>query len=77
LVFTDVRMPGTIDGIALARLVRSEYPDIKIMMASGHLTDVQSDEFVDEFFVKPYNLHTVVRQIDAILLESDRGQQND
>ena len=77
MVFTDVRMPGTIDGIALARLVRSKYPDIKIMMASGHSTDVHLNEFVDEFFVKPYNLQTVVRQIDALLLEIDRGQEND
>jgi CheY-like chemotaxis protein len=29
LIFSDVRMPGIIDGVALARIVRSEFPMVK------------------------------------------------
>src|SRR6202035_5644498 len=35
LLFTDVNMPGTIDGLALVRQVRDRWPHIGIMVASG------------------------------------------
>src|SRR5262249_50288852 len=35
LVLTDVKMPGSIDGLTLARTIRSEYPLIKIVIWSG------------------------------------------
>ena len=35
LVFTDVVMPGEIDGFALARLVLRKYPAIKVVLTSG------------------------------------------
>jgi CheY-like chemotaxis protein len=38
VVVSDIRMPGSLDGIALARRVRSERPDIKIVLVSGDLT---------------------------------------
>ncbi len=38
-VVSDVRMPGSIDGVALARLVRAEYPATKIILTSAHLSE--------------------------------------
>jgi YesN/AraC family two-component response regulator len=35
LVFTDIRLPGSTDGLALAQLVRKTRPDLKIVIASG------------------------------------------
>lgn len=35
-IYTDVRMPGQIDGEALARQVGSAYPDLRIIISSGH-----------------------------------------
>src|SRR3546814_931318 len=37
LVFSDVRMPGSMDGIALAEKLRSDFPHVRIVLTSGHL----------------------------------------
>jgi CheY-like chemotaxis protein len=54
LVLTDVRMPGTLDGVELARRVRAAWPRLKIIMVSGDLPSVPADGSVDLFFAKPY-----------------------
>ena len=36
LLFTDVQMPGELDGFALARKVATTWPHISIVVASGH-----------------------------------------
>lgn len=35
LVFTDVNMPGAIDGLALAKTVKENYPQIEVILTSG------------------------------------------
>ena len=35
LVFTDVQMPGTMDGIKLVHYIRDRWPPIKLLVASG------------------------------------------
>ena len=62
LLFTDVNMPGTIDGLALARQVRDRWPHIGIMIASGKQSP-QPEELPagSRFEQKPYNADTVVR----------------
>ena len=36
VVFTDINMPGSIDGLKLARYVRGRWPPIKLIVTSGH-----------------------------------------
>lgn len=36
LLFTDVQMPGVLDGFALARAVAESWPHVSIVVASGH-----------------------------------------
>lgn len=36
VVFTDIRMPGRMDGFGLARWVRERYPGIRILLTSGY-----------------------------------------
>ena len=62
LLFTDVNMPGTIDGLALARQVRDRWPHIGIMVASAKPM-LQPDELPagSRFEQKPYSSDTVVR----------------
>jgi two-component system, response regulator PdtaR len=62
LLFTDVNMPGTIDGLALARQVRERWPHIGIMVASAKRAP-QPEEMPagSRFEQKPYSLDTVVR----------------
>ena len=65
-MFTDVRMPGTLDGIALSNRVRRERPDIKILMTSGHLLSSEAPENVP-FVAKPYDLTQVANLIEQLV----------
>jgi len=38
VVFTDIHMPGSMDGLKLARFVRDRWPPIKIIATSGLVT---------------------------------------
>jgi CheY-like chemotaxis protein len=69
VVFTDIQMPGSMDGLKLARAVRGRWPPIKIVATSGH-------PYVDEtdlpeggrFLAKPYNsvqVTGVLRELTA------------
>lgn len=55
IVFTDIDMPGSMDGLKLAAAVRDRWPPIKIIVASGNrkvtLADLPADS---RFFSKPY-----------------------
>lgn len=55
ILFTDIDMPGDIDGLDLARIVRKRWPHIAIIIVSGHtqLTEAQVPNG-GVFFSKPY-----------------------
>jgi CheY-like chemotaxis protein len=56
VVFTDIQMPGSIDGLKLAHAVRHRWPPIKIIVTSGHEL-VAEDDLPEggRFFAKPYD----------------------
>lgn len=58
--FTDVDMPGGMDGLKLAAAVRDRWPPIKIIVTSGRrkvvMEDIPSDS---RFFHKPYQARAV------------------
>jgi CheY-like chemotaxis protein len=62
LLFTDINMPGTIDGLALARQVHDRWPHIGIMIASAKQVR-QAEELPagSRFEQKPYSSDSVVR----------------
>jgi CheY-like chemotaxis protein len=61
VVFTDIQMPGSMDGLKLARFVRDRWPPIKIVATSGRVT-VDDDDLPDGsvFLPKPYRGAQVV-----------------
>ena len=62
LLFTDVNMPGAIDGLALARQVRDRWPHIGIMVASANRVPQSEDLPAGSWFEqKPYSIDAVVR----------------
>lgn len=69
-VFTDVRMPGSMDGLALIRLVKSEFPNVRVAMTSGNLLHHEQVPEV-RLFVKPYDVDEVARHLISI---ADRGR---
>jgi CheY-like chemotaxis protein len=72
LVFTDIQMPGTINGLALASLVRTTQPELKIIVASGHSPAYPSRDIADAFFGKPYDVVRVVTRIKELLASIEK-----
>ncbi len=70
LVFSDIIMPGELDGMALARQVKEEYPDIAVLLTSGYAKAVNTREANFPILRKPYQLATLARAIrDALDIE--------
>lgn len=67
LVFADVRMPGTLDGIGLMRRLRDMRPDLKLAVGSAYSPDWPSPGFVDAFIGKPYDVPRAVNRLKALL----------
>lgn len=55
ILFTDVQMPGDLDGVQLARIVHDQRPDVRLVVASGHAR-LSADDLPDNgrFVPKPY-----------------------
>jgi CheY-like chemotaxis protein len=61
IVFSDIDMPGGVDGIRLATLVRDRWPPIQIILTSGHVMPRQQDLPIGAlFFSKPIREKEVV-----------------
>jgi CheY-like chemotaxis protein len=55
VIFTDIQMPGSMDGLKLAAAVRDRWPPIKIMATSGHYAIRDGDLPEGGIFLpKPY-----------------------
>jgi CheY-like chemotaxis protein len=57
MLFTDVDMPGSMDGIKLSHYVRDRWPPVRIVVTSGHQR--AASEILPEgatFIAKPYEL---------------------
>lgn len=68
LLFTDIDMPGSMDGLKLASAVRDRWPPVKIIIASGHRQ--LSDELLPvegKFFSKPYDHARVIATMKEML----------
>ena len=61
VLFTDIRMPGSMDGLELAHKVRERWPWIIILIASGNIF-LSREELPDraKFFPKPYDMRRVI-----------------
>lgn len=64
VVFTDIQMPGSMDGLKLAAAIRGRWPPIKIVATSG-LVDVRQDDLPEggRFLPKPYSPEQIVRTL--------------
>lgn len=61
LIFTDINMPGDIDGLDLATVVARRWPDIEIILTSGGVSLTKS-QIPDSgrFLAKPYATERLV-----------------
>lgn len=64
VVFTDVQMPGTMDGLKLARFIKDRWPPIKIVATSGRVKVDEKDLPEGSVFVpKPYRPAQIIRTL--------------
>lgn len=76
LLFTDVEMPGSIDGFQLARTVDERWPDIEIVVASGRLHPEPGDMPDRATFIsKPFSRDTVHNHLRSTLPDGKKPRQ--
>lgn len=66
LLFSDIQMPGALNGLQLAERIRHEYPAIPIILISGNVEMAQSATSV-LFLAKPYDVEQTVALVFATL----------
>jgi PAS domain S-box-containing protein len=76
LVLTDIVMAGQMDGIALARHLRAEFPDLPIILATGY--SQEAERIRGEFLIlgKPYQLHELDRAVASEMSRRAQAEVN-
>ncbi len=70
LLFTDIQMPGSMDGLMLAHEVRKRWPQIKIILVSGQIAVTDADKPLDSrFFAKPLEIDEMIGELRAMVAE--------
>lgn len=75
LLFTDVQMPGHLDGFALARKVAESWPHISIVVASGHVSPGPGSMPPKARFVaKPFSAELVHGHLQELLPDGHKPE---
>jgi CheY-like chemotaxis protein len=70
LLFTDIQMPGSMDGLKLAHAVHARWPPIKIILVSGQLKLSNSDIPPNSrFFGKPLEASEMIAEMQDMIGE--------
>jgi DNA-binding LytR/AlgR family response regulator len=67
LVFSDIVMPGSIDGIGLANEVRVRYPGLPIILSTGYTDSAQKVPDGLHVLRKPFDTDTLSRVVEIVL----------
>ena len=68
LIFTDVDMPGSMDGLKLAHYVRGRWPPVKIIVTSGHVKLTEESLPGGALFLpKPYEPAQITHKVRELL----------
>lgn len=76
LLVTDIHMPGHLDGIAVARLLRSRYPSVPIIYTTGRpdvLDSMAPQGTRDAVLPKPYAPSDLLKTVKRMLAEGEKG----
>ena len=69
-ILTDINMPGTLDGLQLARIVDGLMPEIAIVIMSGHELPRREDLPLKATFVaKPFSASVLLQRVAEALVE--------
>jgi CheY-like chemotaxis protein len=77
LVFTDVAMPGGMDGFKLAEVVRTKYPGVPVICASGYPRHQEKGRvagpFCAAFLQKPFRTADLLSTIERVRANAGDG----
>lgn len=73
LVFSDIVMPGDMDGVQLARAVRARHAGVPVLLTSGYarVADAAANEF--SLLRKPYELSALARAVASAIQGTGSG----
>ena len=75
LLITDIRMPGEIDGAQLTRRVHSEWPELPIIVMSGHETPETADIGADiAFLPKPWTIGKLTDEVMRAIVHEEEAK---
>jgi two-component sensor histidine kinase len=64
MLFSDIQMPGSMDGLMLAHAVHDRWPSIKIILVSGQVRVTDADKPADSrFFGKPIEVKQMIAEL--------------
>ena len=66
LVFSDIVMPGKMDGLSLARAIKQKRPALPILLATGYSEAAQNARTDFPILRKPYQLHELSRALEQL-----------
>ena len=66
-VFSDIQMPGSMNGLALAHWITETLPDVKVLLTSGQVLPAAAREWT--LLAKPYNMAEVERRLREMTAE--------
>jgi CheY-like chemotaxis protein len=68
LLFTDIQMPGSMDGLGLAHAVHERWPPIKIILVSGQLKPANTEIPANSrFFGKPLEAKVMIALMQCMI----------
>ncbi|WP_299692137.1 PAS domain S-box protein [uncultured Tateyamaria sp.] len=74
LVFSDLVMPGTLNGYDLAAKIAAEFPKLKVLLTSGYASDVITSELAHDvhshILHKPYRQSELAERLQALLADT-------
>jgi two-component system, response regulator PdtaR len=71
IVFTDMDMPGSMDGLKLAHAIRKRWPPIEVILTSGHF-NLSDDDMPERgrFFPKPYRDQEIISTLHDFVAQA-------
>jgi len=68
LLFTDIQLPGAMNGLKLAYAVHERWPSIKIILVSGQVTPGEAERPTDSrFFAKPVEVQHLTAELQNMI----------
>jgi two-component sensor histidine kinase/CheY-like chemotaxis protein len=68
VLFTDIQMPGSMDGLKLAHAVHTRWPNIKIVLVSGQVRPSDAERPADSrFFGKPLAVEQMIAELQTMV----------